>query len=1033
MIAGRLVVILASGCIAACAWNPSGDNLGQLRHQQIEITEVVIEGGLDKAMQSYQRFLDETPRTATTPEAMRRLADLKVEKEFGILGDGGIREMAAPETLPLPASRSAVAVPSAADDDVEAQRHIADVSESDAEFERRATERDLVGYSAANLEHADDAALAGPLAAIELYQRLLSEYPSYERNDQVLYQMARAYEELGRVDEAMAVMERLITELPYSRYVDEVQFRRAEYFFIRRKFRDAEQAYGAIVSMGAVSAYYELALYKLGWTLYKQEFYDDALHQYMALLDYKVSIGYDFDQAHAEADERRVADTYRVISLSFSSLGGPEVVDEYFATYGDRSYGDRIYSHLGEFYLDKRRYQDAAATYKAFVAMHPFHRVAPHFSMRVVEIYELGGFPMLVVESKKDFATDYGLRADYWRRFDAAESPEVIGFLKGNLKDLANHYHALYQDEHAAEDKPESYREALLWYREFLTSFPEDAESPPINYQLADLLLEHQEYGTAAIEYERTAYEYPLHAQSSAAGYAAVYAHREHLKQVGDAQRDIVKQDTVTSSLRFADNFTDHEHAPVVLGAAADDLYAMQQFERARAAAALLIERYPDTDSGIRRAAWTVVAHASLDLGAYPQAESAYAQVLELLPAEDDTRQGLIDNLAAAIYKQGEEANLADDHRAAADHFLRIRAAAPTSQIRPAAEYDAAAALMRLEDWAAAAEVLDLFRQTYPDHELQRDATRQIAFVYREDGQLAQAAAEYERIAVESDDPELRREAQLLAGELYEQAQSPAAALAAYQRYVVDFPEPIETAVETRSKIAGMHKDMHDQQAYQQELERIVQIDASAGPARSDRTRFLAAQAALVLTEPLYQRFVEVRLTQPFERSLQQKQQRMQQAMDAFGLLVDYEVGEVTAAATYYMAEIFHGFSTALMQSERPAGLDAAQREEYELVIEEEAFPFEENAIDVHEKNLELLAAGVYNRWIEKSLDRLADLMPGRYAKHESSSGFLASIDTYAYQLPGAADDPLLEGGESEEMQRPEAVTPFESEVSIDG
>ena len=82
---------------------------------------------------------------------------------------------------------------------------------------------------------------------------------------------------------------------------------------------------------GARSDFYELALYKLGWSLYKQDFYDEALHRYMALLDYKLSVGYDFDQQHAEEDERRVADTFRVISLSFSNLGGPEVLGEYYA------------------------------------------------------------------------------------------------------------------------------------------------------------------------------------------------------------------------------------------------------------------------------------------------------------------------------------------------------------------------------------------------------------------------------------------------------------------------------------------------------------------------------------------------------------------------------------------------------------------------------------------------------------------------------------------------------------------------------
>ena len=124
----------------------------------------------------------------------------------------------------------------------------------------------------------------------------------------------------------MDVMQRLVGEFGYSRYSDEVQFRRGEYYFTRRKFREAEQAYETIASAGPRSDFYELALYKLGWTLYKQDFYEEALHRYMALLDYKLSVGYDFDQAHEEEDERRVADTFRVISLSFSNLGGTEVL-----------------------------------------------------------------------------------------------------------------------------------------------------------------------------------------------------------------------------------------------------------------------------------------------------------------------------------------------------------------------------------------------------------------------------------------------------------------------------------------------------------------------------------------------------------------------------------------------------------------------------------------------------------------------------------------------------------------------------------
>jgi len=126
----------------------------------------------------------------------------------------------------------------------------------------------------------------------------------------------------------------------------------------------------------------------------------------------------------------------------------------------------------------------------------------------------------------------------------------------------------------------------------------------------------------------------------------------------------------------------------------------------------------------------------------------------------------------------------------------------------------------------------------------------------------------------------------------------------------------------------------------------------------------------------------------------------MDEALAAFGRLVDYEVAEVTAAATFYMAEVYSEFSRALLGSERPSDLSPAGLQEYDSALEGEAFPFEERAIDVHEKNLELMAAGIYNPWIDKSLGRLAVLVPGRYAKFEASSGLIASLDRYAYESP---------------------------------
>jgi TolA-binding protein len=984
----RTAFALGTALLAGCV-NPDMRTLAELHGVEADMNEVQVTNGLDEAMRGYRRYLEEAPESAQTPEAMRRLADLKLEKEYGILG-GAPAALPAPTPDPLPASGAA-----------SGRSPIPVTGETDQQFEARAAGRDFALGDDAELRlpEGQSSSGAGPREAIALYDRILAKYPSYEHNDRVLYQKARAYDELGRPDEAIEVTAQLIAAYPHSRHIDEVQFRRAEYFFTRRRYLAAEEAYAAITRRGPISDFYELALYKLGWALYKQEMHEEALHQYVALLDYKVSTGYDFDQSEDEDASRRIADTFRIVSLSFSSIGGPDAVETYFATNGERPYEDRVYRHLGEFYFEKLRYQDAAGSYEAFVSLHPHHRSAPHFGMRVVEIYETGGFPLLVLAAKKEFAARYGLGADYWKQRPIEEAPEVVAYLKGNLRDLANHYDAAYQTPET-EDKEASFDEAQNWYRTFLGSFPDDAEAPAIHYRLADLLLEHEDYGEAAHEYERTAYDYPAHEKASEAGYAAIFAHRQHQEHVSGEPHEAVRRAAVASTLRFVDRFPIHEHAAVVLGAAVDDLYEMQEYELAITTGRRLLADFPDAEPAVHRGAWLAVAHSSFGIEDYVQAEPAYTRVLEMTAAEDESRQGVVDNLAASIYRQGEQASKAEDHRAAADHFLRIAELAPDSSIRPAAEYDAGAALIRLEDWDAAVRVLDTFRESHPEHALHGEATKQLANVYRKQGELELAAVEYERIAAEAEDGELQREALLVAGELYEDAEVPDRAITVYQGYVERYPEPLEIAVETRFKLATLYETTRDSTRQLEQLGRIVEIDRAAGPERTDRIRYLAARSALVPTEALYERFAEVELVQPFERSLQEKQRRMDAAIAGFGQLVEYEVGEVTAAATYYMAEIYRDFGASLLASERPSDLSPADLLDYEEVLEEEAFPFEEKSIAVHEKNLELMDADVYNRWIEMSLATLAELMPGRYAKFEESSGPLTELDRYAYQPP---------------------------------
>ena len=98
-----IALAVSAALAAGCAADPQKSTLAELHAIKPDAAEVPVTEGLEQAMQGYRRFLDETPETELTPEAMRRLADLQIEKQFGIrTGDGRPPQDGLSPTWPRP-------------------------------------------------------------------------------------------------------------------------------------------------------------------------------------------------------------------------------------------------------------------------------------------------------------------------------------------------------------------------------------------------------------------------------------------------------------------------------------------------------------------------------------------------------------------------------------------------------------------------------------------------------------------------------------------------------------------------------------------------------------------------------------------------------------------------------------------------------------------------------------------------------------------------------------------------------------------
>src|SRR6202521_6168888 len=613
--------------------------------------------------------------------------------------------------------------------------------------------------------------------AIHLYTALLKTYPKYERNDSVLYQLARAYELNAQPDKALASLDQLVASYHSSHYIDEAQFRRGELLFSNKAYPKAQGAYEAVIKIGSSSAFYNQSLYKHGWSLFKQGENERSLDSFAGVLDSVLVSKRDSSalieiESLSRPNRELVEDTFRVMSITFSYLDGPKTIEDFVKRHTPpgrlpRPYSYLLYARLGDLYMEKERYTDAADSYRAFVSQDRNNEKAPLLEMEAIEAYQEGGFPQLVLQGKKEFVENYSFGTAFWQGRDAKSEPKVVAVLKTNLKDVAQYYHAQAQRSKNVAD----YQEAAKWYRSYLTSFPDDPDSAVTNFLLADTLFESKQYLDAAKEYESTAYHYGDHAKSAAAGYAAIIAYGKQEETLsGDAQVQVHSR-SVDSSLKFAQTFPAHPESAQVLTRAATDLYTVKDYPRAIAAADALLARQPPVDTTKQRVAWTVIGNSNFEQGVFDKAETAYGHAQSLMPANDSERPVIVERLAASIYKQGEQKSKSGDSAAAVDDYLRVAALAPTSKVRASADFDAASLLFKNKQWDRAVVVLEGFRRNFPQSPLQAEVTRDLAVAYTESNHPAQAAAEFERIAqTPGESPDVQREATLQAADLYDTA-----------------------------------------------------------------------------------------------------------------------------------------------------------------------------------------------------------------------------------------------------------------------
>lgn len=822
------------------------------------------------------------------------------------------------------------------------------------------------------------------------YEKLLAKYPDRNDNDLALYQLAKAYSLAGEPFETIRVLEQLTELYPRSDYYLESLFRLGDIYYANGVYDLAESSYQRLIIRGSEgNKYYLNAMYLVGWSQFKQNRYDESLLSFTSVLDFEFPTEETITLASI-GQQSMLKDILRIMAITFDYQGDWENINQFYAGIGRRHYEHRIYETLASQYYNKKYYKSGASTLRAFINRYPQDVLSPVFYQRVVEGYTKARYPTLLRKHKKIFVETFGVGGEYWENHTLAVQETIKPALSTYIWDLARFNHAWGQRIKNGKEKKERLQEAIGWYGEYIRSFPDAEDTAKAHFLLAEVAYQTKQYPLAKDHYEIVAYQYPDYEKAAESGYAAILTYSKHKPKKAD--KLIWRQLTVASAMRFVQEFPKDERRGQVLVNTAEMLLAGQYYEQALVTANLAWESEGNLSARHRYGASLVRSHSSFYLEQFVEAEQAIKEALSYDKIKSKSRNDLREKLAASIYKQGEMAKASGDNELAVKNWLRIAKLVPESDIKVSAEFDAATLLMAAEKYEQAVPVLLDFRKAYPNHRLVKDIPSKLIVAYESQENWRSAAFELQKIWQQGGNKEQSRIALFQSAEYFEKAKDLDNALVMYKRYAHDYKRPFNPAIEAHHKLDVIYLAQGDDTKRLFWMNKIVWLHLGAREDRTDRSKYLAAKSAYELAENERIKFEKVKITLPLDKSINRKNKRMKAAMERYTQAVQIGVLEFTTSATFRIAELYSQFGSGLLASERPAGLDELALEEYGYLLEDQAFPLEEAAIEVHQKNAGRTFDGLYDQWVKKSYGSLAELMPAQYAKYEKQVSYVDAI-----------------------------------------
>lgn len=384
---------------------------------------------------------------------------------------------------------------------------------------------------------------------ISTFTRLIEEWPEYRDLDGAFYARAHSFLEMGEEQTAMRDFREIIRRFPTSEYKTEVWNLIGELHFRFAELKEAIAAYSEVLK-DKESQYYAAAFYKLAWTYYRNDQFEEAVEAFKALITYSDEL---VAQGKRPFELRGEAIQYLAISLNEDDWDDDGVTDSgagfarvqrYVSP--ELAYQGELLEAMVDIFFETSKYDDAIRTAQLLFKAQPFYRSNPLIHAKVVTAYERIAQPDLAFKSRDQLNSAYITDGPWYAANykDQSAIDAARGLMKDSLLQAGTYHHeraqalrarALEADNELDRDAlmreaKESYRTAAASYQGYLARYKNDENTYELMYLVADALYYSEDYPNALAQYVKVRDSRLSDEHKEDSAFSAILCHMEVMK-----------------------------------------------------------------------------------------------------------------------------------------------------------------------------------------------------------------------------------------------------------------------------------------------------------------------------------------------------------------------------------------------------------------------------------------------------------------------------------------------------------------------